>query len=879
MTKKFALALVSLMVLALLAVGSASAGVYAKNITTGDTVFIGESGLDISAVLVFPVAGDQPKLAWYSAGSAPATDVPAIVYPINGTEKNFNVEETMFSGYTGSWYSYNGTVGTATYAFQVLEPSLKAAIYNNATTKDITNKKVVADDTVTFRLDTNLYALFARQGNLLKVDTGPAVSEAGNQTAGIDLKVTTPDGATLIALYNQTLAANSILGIQPAQQSVYLIDNDVNVDAWKLTLERYSPGIYSVHAECNVNEMKTNLGAITGKTVSATGTLEMDKDSITITTDKETVIRNNDFSVTLEGRPKTNYYVWFSGTSSFASARNATDVETSDIPPIFTPNQEDVAYLSGNDFLEIFKGTSAINTDLSINTSGAVDWSGHGVNVTTGTDGTIVIGVSTHSNTKATTYTLRAQKWVGGALDLQLYETVKVKVEKGAVTITASGDGSYYLGEQITLSGTNTDSDYVYLFVTGPNLPSTGGDLGAPKTAVTDNVFDATWVRKSVNVDNTWEYKLETAQIGLDAGTYTIYAVNEPRDKDHLSGTKYDTVSIVIKKPFVTATVSASTVAKGDKLYIRGTAEGNPTPGVGIWILGKNYWNGEDTTVVADSRMATETVNDDGSFEYEFGSGETTNLAAGQYFVVVQHPMYNDRFDVDASSVNYPFVVAPAAGTVEVQEGIAGAVSPTSAFIIVGAANKLQGSDAAQALIEMIDSPDIDDTYTKLTFLIEEPWIRINSIGDHYVGDQFTISGTTNLAVDDDLIVDVTSSSFTATKKSQSGEFSGKSETVKVVEGTTYNEWSMDLDASTFKADEYIVNVESIETSATATTTFNVLTGGPTATVTGTATTAVVTTTATATQATPTETAAPGFGALVALIGLGAVAALVLRKE
>jgi hypothetical protein len=48
-----------------------------------------------------------------------------------------------------------------------------------------------------------------------------------------------------------------------------------------------------------------------------------------------------------------------------------------------------------------------------------------------------------------------------------------VRVEKGDVTITASGTGVYYIGEEITLSGTCTDNKArtVYLFLTGPNLP------------------------------------------------------------------------------------------------------------------------------------------------------------------------------------------------------------------------------------------------------------------------------------------------------------------------------------------------------------------------------------------------------------------------
>ncbi len=58
--------------------------------------------------------------------------------------------------------------------------------------------------------------------------------------------------------------------------------------------------------------------------------------------------------------------------------------------------------------------------------------------------------------------------------------------------------------------------------------------------------------------------------------------------------------------------------------------------------------------------------------------------------------------------------------------------------------------------------------------------LRINSLGDHYVGEKFTITGTTNLPKDADILVTIYSSSFKPTDKSQSGEFSGATGTIKV---------------------------------------------------------------------------------------------------
>ncbi|MDD1686125.1 beta-propeller domain-containing protein [Methanoregula sp.] len=58
-------------------------------------------------------------------------------------------------------------------------------------------------------------------------------------------------------------------------------------------------------------------------------------------------------------------------------------------------------------------------------------------------------------------------------------------------------------------------------------------------------------------------------------------------------------------------------------------------------------------------------------------------------------------------------------------------------------------------------------------------FITINPVGDHYIGDKFTITGRTNLAAGDEILVQVYSSSFRPTQKSQSGEFSGATGTVR----------------------------------------------------------------------------------------------------
>ena len=147
-------------------------------------------------------------------------------------------------------------------------------------------------------------------------------------------------------------------------------------------------------------------------------------------------------------------------------------------------------------------------------------------NVTTAADGTRTVQFDTTSATDDTKYTVK----VIDPLDTSKYDTVDINVEKGQVTVTYEGTGTYYLGEVIDLSGTNTDSRHVYLYLVGPNLASNGVSLADITVTSLDNNA-ATFKSVDINTDNTWTYKWDTSQLTmtLDAGTYTIYAAAEPQ--------------------------------------------------------------------------------------------------------------------------------------------------------------------------------------------------------------------------------------------------------------------------------------------------------------------------------------------------------------
>ena len=247
------------------------------------------------------------------------------------------------------------------------------------------------------------------------------------------------------------------------------------------------------------------------------------------------------------------------------------------------------------------------------------------------------------------------------------------------------------------------------------------------------------------------------------------------------------------------STSGSATISNGDPVYINGIATGHPQNGLQVWFVGYNT-----------AKISTVTVNADNTYSYELKSADTQNLASGQYIVIVQHPMMNGQFDI---------VYSPATGKV-INKQLGDGMS----IFQLTSGGSLQSTDAASALMQAINSQNIDDTFATASFYINPPQALVNPIPDHRVGDKFTISGSTNLAVGDKLTVDVYSSSFTPTSKSQNGEYSGASGVVEVEQGSNgYNRWSFAIDSAGFKPDEYMVKVSGIIQDVTGSTTFNIL--------------------------------------------------------
>ena len=415
-------------------------------------------------------------------------------------------------------------------------------------------------------------------------------------------------------------------------------------------------------------------------------------------------------------------------------------------------------------------------------------------------------------------------------------KTVDVEILEGEITAAADKD-AYFIGQKITLSGTNTGKSDLFFYIEGQNFPLKKIPVGSA----------------SVESDSTWEQEITYDDLKkvdnkkLDAGTYTIYVStkNIPGVTEAKSLKPYTTVSVYLKQPFLTAELKTNIVAIGSDLIVTGTAESADE--VMYYIFGNNFFDYNTTSV----------KQKDSSYKIELEIGTDVKMDAGQYFVVIQHPMYNTVFNI--APVADKGIVLNITGNAEID----------GETIILE--SERQTANAAEALCQALDTQNIDDLYVKATFIVAAPTATMNPVPSEVAkGTKLTVSGTTNLAPGEIITVEMLSTAFAAVPKEDVNAAAFIALTTKVQDDGT---WEVTFDTSALNIDEY--NIQATVGEFITTAKVNVVEAADKP---DTPDTPDVPDTPD-TPDTPTEPETPGFGALAALAGLGAVAVLLLRRE
>jgi hypothetical protein len=217
-----------------------------NTISQGNTVFIGEEGLDISAAM-----GPDTQIGWWAPAADIAATSPGKTIDLRNRITAFMVTPSEFSGYSGNWYRINNQGQANGVAFLVADPQLE--IKAEDTTVDVNPQMnwIPSGDDIQFRIDSNLAQMFFQRGS------APLIT----------IHVQAPDGSEYSALYNAAGMPTSIEDI-PVTTTPFFTGSIWNMGNPGL----YAPGTYTYWAECNVNRMNDNYN-IEGKTISRKSSL------------------------------------------------------------------------------------------------------------------------------------------------------------------------------------------------------------------------------------------------------------------------------------------------------------------------------------------------------------------------------------------------------------------------------------------------------------------------------------------------------------------------------------------------------------------------------------------------------------------------------
>lgn len=431
-----------------------------------------------------------------------------------------------------------------------------------------------------------------------------------------------------------------------------------------------------------------------------------------------------------------------------------------DYPPAIILNETTAE--RGGDLYFTFQGTPFMQYDITLPEPPAGEdypifdgggwdtrFSDYHVRVHPGWDGTVPLQIHIPDGVPVTSYTIQAT-----GPDIVQPAKAIFSIEKKVMTLVFDEpDQQFYaIGDIIELSGTlsglkaSDSSIPIYLYVTGPNLPPNGAPLTDQSRSVEDGVpatFTVTYYNPVLGI---WAYSWDTSLFSCDAGTYTVHANLQPIGHQNsgypgaagsIDGEVPPSWDYELSIPSLHAKFDEKTggvFARGDYLYSWWYGRGSPgkdlsgsTGHMKWYIFGPNFKYAD-----YNSRVPLD-LDDDGSYGITLPRNFTYDLSPGDYFIVYHHPGTDNQFDVLPENNLY------FRGSMN---KLYNAVDDT---VIVNIGT-LDGRAAAEALVRALDSPSRDDLYVMDTFTVEDPLIKIDPIGELVVGDEFIVSGTTNLA-------------------------------------------------------------------------------------------------------------------------------------
>jgi|GEM_PF-4108879 len=676
--KKKLVCLIVLLMLCLIIVLITPVSAVTNVISSSDTVFFGEKSLDVSSL----TSDSLNALVHLDSLNAlvhldPSTNQPD-GEPIRiQNSKSFDIDREKFK-------DSSGNVKTGSYApcnfinplaydinkmIKVQDPIYNIKLLNinidNSTISEGVNT-ILFGSVLNFKIDTNLDVIRNRSG-----------FEPGKDQY-FSINVSPSNGASPYSnLVDKNNNPHNLFNFQPYYGNTLYWRPTNYSDGWDTGNSNQGIGTYFVSAECNVNNMGYKS---TPQTISVT------PEVVTISADQSSITRGKPVTTTIQGMPNTDYQIWVEPPTPM-------DGKCCSQPPMIIQNQRGVSldpvngpYTIGNSAIDPIR----VNNNYNVTIRNIVPPSpNNGVNyyanVKTTSQGTITVQWDTTRDTATGNFNFYVQR----KLQENSYVSAvsSVTVSKGTVSISINNT-NVFLGDNIWITGTNTEYNNTYLFLTGPSQPKVGGNLTVPREKVRDCNFynlnnqypcepctsqccdpsnpeypanEKTFTIVPV-INGTWQYMWSTKDLAIDLGQYTIYAESRPRDADRLANppesdpcTAASTVQIVVNGPTISAIVQPDQLKidcnSCPSLKVTGITTGDSNKQIQIWIFGQD--------MVADQKyiLTTENISVDGTYSVDLKqilmtNGSLSKLLPGPYTVIVQHPGYNQKFDVNVGEMS-----------------------------------------------------------------------------------------------------------------------------------------------------------------------------------------------------------------------------------
>ncbi len=662
-------------------VSAAGGNVPVPHINQGSYVFIGESGLDITAAI-----GTADYVGWWAGGHDIKTTIADKIIPIGGTATNYYVDPTLYTQEGPyHWCDASGNAilvgGNEQLAFVVEKPRISLVPVDNICPDVNRTGQVFLGTYLNFNIATNLYHIQNRD------PAAPGI---------FDINIVGPNGKNYNSLINPAGIEQSIKDIDGIKTETYKWETWNTAGLDPLTGQLYTPaGTYQISITCWAN----NIIEHTTGAVSATTTINLAPETVTVSVSPGTVKRTGTATATVVGKPQTEYII------GIIECPLKMTGEVCDRPPwikadpynpaLYPFDPEGGPYAIGNTV--VYPSCCDGLTFRDVVPHIFKDGVRYYAKIITDCNGTATIDIDSDNTVwKADdnpVYKIHVQKVLPETDGVYLNADAELTVTKGDISIQISQASDEtntpiteaYIGDVLKIAGTNTDSNMTYLYMTGPCQPECGGGLipdpyaHGPIGSGPEEVpvllppvegFD--WI--FTNPDGTGKARFwETGYLPINPGTYTIYAVSKwpmfcpecldcggdvcyIKDCPHCD--VYAVATIELKAPELTAITEdiercccpgypCGNTNDGHPIMVSGISTGNPEKKLNVWLLGKGK--------IGDVKYINKeiTVNCDGTFTFDvvkdlLVSANTTlcRIDAGTYDLIIQDPGYNHQFDV-----------------------------------------------------------------------------------------------------------------------------------------------------------------------------------------------------------------------------------------